>query len=297
MSRVVRVRRRSGEKKLKTVIKRIIKALARFPPLSYWLQRPGVHQWIQKVPVARLLVETGWNREHPFDRANGIDTSGMVPVSDLSLSEAASAHAVCYGGSQPSIVRHSLAVLPPLDTFNFVDLGCGKGRALVVASEFPFTDIVGVELSSALVGVARANAKIISRNFPSRTSIRVVECDAANYQLPAGDLVLYLYNPFGEPVVARVVQALEAAIASQRLRRVYVVYYNPVAGHCFDASPALCRHSAFEVRYAQEELGFGPDESDAVVIWQDLRQPVPQVPAKARIVLHPSGTRVSLVEA
>ena len=54
----------------------------------------------------------------------------------------------------------------------------------------------------------------VSRNFPSRTSIRVVEGDAANYQLPAGDLVLYLYNPFGEPVVARVVQALEAAMAS-----------------------------------------------------------------------------------
>jgi SAM-dependent methyltransferase len=180
--------------------------------------------------------------------------------------------------------------------FNFVDLGCGKGRTLAVASEFPFIDIVGVELSSALVSVARANAKIIARNFPSRTGIRVVEGDAATYDLPAGDLVLYLYNPFAEPVVARVVQALEAAMASQRLGRVYVVYYNPVAGHCFDASAAFCRHSAFQAPYSQEEMGFGPDESDAVVIWQDLRQPMPQVPANLRIVLHPSGRRVSLVD-
>ena len=176
----------------------------------------------------QLLVETGWNRKHPFDRANGTDTSGMVPVSDLSLSETASAHAVCYAGSQPSIVRYSLAVLPPLDRFNFVALGCGKGRVLVVASEFPFVDIVGVELSSTLIGIARANAKIVSRNFPTRPEIRVVESDAASYLLPAGDLVLYLYHPFGEPVVAKVVQALEAAIASQRLRQVFVVYYNPL---------------------------------------------------------------------
>lgn len=221
----------------------------------------------------------------------------MIPVSELSLGEAASADAVCYAGSQPSIVRHSLARLPSLDSFNFVDLGCGKGRVLVVASEFPFIDIVGVELSSALAAVARSNAEIVSRNFPTRTGIRVIHGDAASYEMPAGNLVLYLYNPFCEPVVSRVVQALEAAITAQRLRRVYVVYYNPVAGHCFDRSPAFRRHSALQVPYAEEETGFGPDETDFVAIWQDVGQPVPQVPCNARIVIEPGGKRVSLVEA
>jgi hypothetical protein len=168
---------------------------------------------------------------------------------------------------------------------------------LVVASEFPFIDIVGVELSPVLVGIARANAKIVSRNFPTRTGIRVVESDAGSYVFPAGDLVLYLYNPFGEPVMSRVVRALEAAIAAQTLRRVYVVSYNPVVSHCFDTSPAFRRHSEHQLPYAEDEMGFGPDQSDVVVIWQDAGQPESQAASNARIVVESGGRRVYLASS
>ena len=282
---------------LKTAIKQFIGALGRIPFVSAWLERPAVYRWIRRLPAAKLLVPTGWDRKHPFDRAYGTDTSGVIPISELSLGEADSAHANDYGGSQPSIVRYSLAILPPLDTFKFIDLGCGKGRVLIVASEFPFIDIVGVELSPVLVGIARANAKIVSLNFPTRTGIRVVESDAGSYVFPAGNLVLYLYNPFSEPVLSRVVRALEAAIAAHTLRRVYVVSYNPVMGRCFDTSPAFRRHSAHYVPYAEDEMGFGPDESDVVVIWQDVGQTESQAGCNARIVVEPSGRRVSLQAA
>ncbi len=278
---------------MKTQIKRLIATLGRWAPVAAFVRRPSIRRWVQRLPAAHLLYHAGWTRLHPFDRVNGTDTSGAVPVSDLLLGEAASAHALCYAGSQPSIVRRSLAALPPLDGFTFVDLGCGKGRALVVATEFPFADIVGVELSSALVGVARANAAVVSRNFPNRTRIRVVESDALGHEMPAGNIVLYLYNPFGEAVVAEVVRALEQAMASAS-RRVYVVYYNAVAGHCFDASLALRRHSARQLSYAAEERGFGPDDFDTVVIWQDRGQAASDASAEARLVVDPGRLRVSL---
>ncbi len=60
-----------------------------------------------------------------------------------------------YIGSQPSIMRRALSALGPVERYDFLDLGCGKGRALIVAAEFPFRAITGVELSPALAAIAR----------------------------------------------------------------------------------------------------------------------------------------------
>lgn len=238
-----------------------------------------------------------WERVHPFDIAHGTDTSGFVSVDDLDDLEdkAARVHARPYGGSQPSIIRSTLAALSPLDSFTFVDLGCGKGRPLLVASEFPFQDIVGVELSAPLARAARQNAALIADRFPKRTAIRVVTGDAGKFPLPAGNVVLFLYNPFGDDVMERVAQATGAALTAER-RTIYVVYYNPVAGHCFDALPQLRRHFAATVPYAADELGYGPDTEDPIVVWQSGLTTPPIGPhAIARIEIVDPRYRVKLV--
>ena len=91
--------------------------------------------------------------------------------------------------------------------------------------------------------------------------------DVRRFPLPGGDLVLFLYNPFDEKVIAKVVEAVHDALGTAQ-RTVYVVYYNPVAGHCFDASPLLRRRFAGTLPYAADELGYGPDTDDPIVVWQ-----------------------------
>jgi hypothetical protein len=255
---------------------------ARIKSLAGGIRRlPGARQLLRRLrlrdTLARLLgaryLNSGtalapWKRVHPYDVAHGTDTSGFVPVNDLDQldSEAARAQAGPYGGSQPSILRTILAALPSTDSFTFVDLGCGKGRPLLVASEFPFRDIVGVELSAPLAKIAQQNARLIAECFSERRPIRVVVGDASAVALPAGNLILYLYNPFGEEAISRVADAVSAAVKQQG-RTVYVVYYNPVFGHRFDVSPHLRRHFASTLPYAAEELGYGPDTEDPVVVW------------------------------
>jgi hypothetical protein len=51
-------------------------------------------------------------------------------------------------------------------------------------------------------------------------------------------------------------------------RRIFVVYYNPVHGQCFDTSASFSRYFAATLPYSIEELGYGPDKDEAVVIWQ-----------------------------
>lgn len=277
----------------RTTAQRIVGALGRLPLMSAVVRQPAVRSLLERVPALQALYGTGWERVHPFDRAHGTDTSGVVSAEALPLDEAARAHAICYAGSQPGVLRAALATLPAVSTCAFVDLGCGKGRALLVASERPFRDIIGVELSPELAAVARRNVARMGELHPERTAIRVVVADASTFSLPAGDLVVFLYHPFGAELVARVVSGIEAALAAEP-RQLYVIYYNPVAGHCFDASPRLRRRFAGMLPYAAGELGFGPDTEDTVVIWQAGTHASAPKPAQARIVPAPGGLRVLL---
>lgn len=277
-------------------IKAALKAVGRLPGVSQMLRIPLVRGIVAKLTgIGRI---SPWDRVHPFDVAYGTDTSGFVPIRDQDLVEhrAASVQAIPYAGSQPSIVRTALATLPKLASFTFVDLGCGKGRPLLVASEYPFRDIVGVEFSAPLAQIAKQNADLIARRFPQRTPIRVVIGDASRFPLPAGDLVLFLYNPFGSELIARVAQAVDVALSTAG-RTVFVVYYNPVAGHCFDASTLLRRYFAGTLAYAADELGYGPDSEDPVVIWHGgLGAGPTDARANARIEIIDARDRVKLVQ-
>ena len=110
--------------------------------------------------------------------------------------------------------------------FTFVDLGSGKGRALLMASDYPFRRIVGVELLPALHEIAKVN--LAQYRSASRKCFRLesVCADATTYPLPAGPLVVYLFNPFPESGLRRAVANLEHAL-QQGPRRAYVLYHNP----------------------------------------------------------------------
>jgi predicted RNA methylase len=283
-------------------LKATVRGIARLLGISQVLQIESVRRMLARLPGARHLLNgnaqvSPWARVHPFDIGHGTDTSGFVAVTDLDQleHEAARAQSLPYVGSQPSIVRAVLAALPRLDSFAFVDLGCGKGRPLLVASEFSFRRIVGVELSASLAKTAQINAKLIAQRFPQRPPIEVVIGDASQFALPAGNLVLFLYNPFGDEVITKIAAAVNAALTAAD-RTVYVIYYNPVVGHRFDASPLLRRHFAGTLPYAAEELGYGPDTEDPIVVWQGG---IPLGPvdarANARIEIIDPSNRVKLV--
>jgi len=278
---------------LKKSLGSFIRAMGQLPVIKMVLYHPAVRGTIQTWPGFKVVYGKGWDLLHPFDRSHGTDTSGYVASDDLPSSPYDSTRKHVYGGSQPSIIRSALAALPSLESFTFVDLGCGKGRPLLVASEFPFRDLVGVELSPPLAADAKKNASILQRRFPDRVPVRIEIGDASAFPFPAGNLVVFLYNPFGEEVIARVVAGIETALAAGN-RSLFVVYYNPVYGACFDASRALTRYFAATLPYSEEERGYGPDLEDPVVIWQAGSTVPPRPGADARIEITTPGFRAEL---
>jgi SAM-dependent methyltransferase len=159
-----------------------------------------------------------------------------------------------------------MATLPAADAFAFYDLGCGKGRALAVASEFAFKSIIGVELSEQLCAMAADNAAMLAQRYPDRPPINVVTGDAAEIQFVDGNLVVYFYHSFGRQTLARVIAHLEVAAAKGA--DVAIVYENPVFGDLIDSSPLFNRWHGEQVDCDPDERRFYHQPDGAVVVWR-----------------------------
>lgn len=106
---------------------------------------------------------------------------------------------------------HAIASrLPPPGNRAFVDYGAGKGRALILAAEAGFARVAGVECDPALHAVARANLKSYRAQRPHAGAIDITLGDAVAYEPPAGDAVLFFYNPFGAEALGAVLARLRA---------------------------------------------------------------------------------------
>ena len=113
-----------------------------------------------------------------------------------------------------------------LSEFTFIDLGSGKGRALLMAADYPFRRIVGVELLPALYRIARENIRGYASASQKCIAIECICGDAGDFVFPPEPIVLYLFNPMAEIRMRRVIANLERSLR-QKPRQVSVVYHNP----------------------------------------------------------------------
>jgi len=148
-----------------------------------------------------------------------------------------------YQPTEPALFHemlHALAV--DFAGVTFVDLGSGKGRTLLMAAEYPFRRIIGVELLPALHQAACENVrKYLSER--QQCCVLEVRCgDAKQFAFPDEPLVLYLFNPLPEAGLALVIRNLETSLR-EHPRKVFVLYHNPLLEHLFSASPLLKRVS------------------------------------------------------
>ena len=167
------------------------------------------------------------NAIHPFDIAHGTDTSDLIRGEDIPTSHRNGLWSTAYYGISPALLVHLLNTLNiDYQRFTFFDLGSGKGRALLLASRFPFRRIVGVELSPQLNAIAAANIARFRAPWQQCRNLEVHNGDATTIDYPAGPLVLYLYNPFLAPVLKRCLRNLMRSLTLEP-REIHLIYINP----------------------------------------------------------------------
>jgi len=167
-------------------------------------------------------------RADSFDESFGTDTERRVAAADLE----------CSGDDVPALWRYwptaratFAHIMESVDICYqnslFIDLGSGKGRALLMAAEYPFRKIVGVELAPALHRVALRNVATWRSPTQRCREIELLCMDAADFVLPTDEALVYLFQPFPAETMRAVLGNLGRSLAAHP-RKVQLAYLNPL---------------------------------------------------------------------
>ncbi len=107
----------------------------------------------------------------------------------------------------------------------FTDLGCGKGRAMVVAAYSGFTQINGVDFAKEVCEMAVENMQITSQ-YISGMSFRVVCSNVLDYEISPDESVFFMFNPFAEETIRKFLRKIEYSMRINP-RSIYFLYVSP----------------------------------------------------------------------
>jgi SAM-dependent methyltransferase len=171
-----------------------------------------------------LIVPPG---DRDFDARFGTDTQGEIPAEHLAHERAIASQSVSYEPTDPAAFRVMIEHIPiaPRE-YTFVDLGSGKGRALLLAALAGFRRIIGVEASPMLHRVAGENLKAWARAGMPARGMKLLLQDAAAYTPPPDPCLIFLFNPFHARVMGRVLRNLRLSL-QRTPRPLWLLYYNP----------------------------------------------------------------------
>src|ERR1700683_1997935 len=176
-----------------------------------------------------------------FDDLSNTDTGGMISLTYLNITSPNLPFGEQYQGVNPVEFFEAVeAVSLNRREWSFVDLGCGKGRAVLLASLLSFKEAIGVEFSPTLAAIARANLTRSKDCQQQECRASIIDADAADYMFTADKILLYLFNPFTSPVMERVIANLVHA-CEHRSAEAVVAYLLPFCHELF------VRSNAFEV--------------------------------------------------
>ena len=169
----------------------------------------------------KLYADGGFDRRYGTDTTGWIDLEGLTRVGASDIEDCNA-----YEPTAEPLIHQLLDALPPIqhDRFTFVDYGSGKGRILLVAAEFPFRAIVGVEFVKHFHDIALLNFKRYRTPKQKCFALSSVLMDAADFEPPEGPCVFFLHNPFKFALLTRVMEKIQRSI-QEHPREVYVVYW------------------------------------------------------------------------
>lgn len=173
--------------------------------------------------------------EWKFERKLGIQTIQIKNLDGLTLASGNGHNAHHYQGASYYFLNKLFSKInTDRENNGFIDFGCGKGRALILAAQYGFKNIYGVELAKELCGEADANIQRVKHAFPD-AQFHICFADAAHFDIPDQINVFYFFNPFPAIVMRSVLINIEKSL-DRKLRKVYVVYVNPVHAEVFIAN-------------------------------------------------------------
>jgi SAM-dependent methyltransferase len=184
------------------------------------------------MPTLQRLREEWFPTPDAFDRSRGVRTAGIKSLFWRRLVMGKRMLTVRYQPVDPAMFHEAIAAVP---RWTFIDMGCGKGRALILAHEHGFGKLIGVDFSPVLCQYARKNLEKLG------IQATIVNTDARDFDFPPEACVVFFYNPFGAAILNHVLSKL-----SRRSKTIFV-YVNPAHPEAFQNCELLDKGQNFSV--------------------------------------------------
>ena len=211
-----------------------------------------------------------FNPVHPFDAEYGTDTSGLITAEELLDSRRRkSIHNTGFYATAPSLFQQAFAQLDiDFERFTFIDLGAGKGRIMLLASNFSFRRVLGVEFIPELQATATRNIELYQAPSRHCQDVQCILSDVCDFEFPKEPLVIFMWHPFVGPVFERVMENLAASLRKDP-REVYVVYLKPEFEHLVERIPSLNKLWESHLTMSDEDFAayIFPDKSERCVAY------------------------------
>jgi hypothetical protein len=167
--------------------------------------------------------------DSPIEKLFFIPTQGRVAADSVTVIGTRQAEGHDYRPTPRLVFDWALSAIDEdLGKLSFVDYGAGKGRALLLASQHPFTAVGGIEYAEELHDAATMNIAQFPRSQMKCRDVECVHDDASEIGALDGPAVHYFFNPFSREVFAEVLSSLVTSYRKHP-RRLYLILIDPVA--------------------------------------------------------------------
>ncbi|MEO6489492.1 MAG: class I SAM-dependent methyltransferase [Ferruginibacter sp.] len=179
------------------------------------------------LPIAIHII---WN-EFRGEKKYGINTTGSDQLHSLKKKGIDTSHATIYMPAGYDMLETIFTEIKKFNLNHFLDVGCGKGRAMCVAAHYNFVKLTGIDFSGSLCESASINLQKTQAIFPA-IRYTVVNNDAFYYHLPSDADCIFMFNPFDEMIMSGVIENIEISLEKYP-RNLCVIYLNPVYKNLF----------------------------------------------------------------
>tara|TARA_B100000787_G_scaffold160241_1_gene139116 strand:+ start:1740 stop:2375 length:636 start_codon:yes stop_codon:yes gene_type:complete len=127
-----------------------------------------------------------------------------------------------YAPSYYSPLKKIFSLIPNKKKLNFVDIGCGKGKVLLIASNFGFKNISGIDIDEKLLKICKKNISIYQKTKKTKVKINVKKINADLYNVD-DDNVFYFFNPFSYIILNKILKKIK----KNNKKETYIIYCAP----------------------------------------------------------------------
>jgi hypothetical protein len=173
----------------------------------------------------RLRIEDP--RSRAYDKRHQVETAREERLGDMGVSaddvlRGNTTYRVTWGW----LIEKAFAQLD-IDPrrYSFLDYGSGKGKAMLMASDYPYKTIIGLEYAKRLHDIAAENCRTYRNPDQKCHSLKPILVDVLEYTPPPGPIVCFMCNPFDHTTLRTVFNNWRTRFESGE-REIRILYLN-----------------------------------------------------------------------